>query len=73
MGRVKYSFIRNKGIQRANKLRLSSSKAPSKGNRNIQTSYNINDVTARAARDGNGNVTLIAQGAKQDFILHFAT
>ena len=37
------------------------------------TSYNVNDVTERAPRDDNGNVTLMAQVAKQDFILHFAT
>ena len=73
MGRVKYSFIPIKDIQRVNKLRLSNSNAPSKGKRYLLTSYNVNDVTERAPRDDNGNVTLMAQGAKQDFILHFAT
>ena len=37
------------------------------------TPYNVNDVTKRTPRDDNGNVTLMAQGATQDFILHFAT
>ena len=32
------------------------------------TSYNAIDVTERAPRDDNGNVTLMAQVAKQDFI-----
>ena len=36
-------------------------------------SYNVNDVTERAPHVDNGNVTLMAQVAKQDFILHFAT
>ena len=39
----------------------------------LLTSYNVNDVTERAPRDENGNVTLVAQGAKQEFILHIAT
>ena len=55
-----------------NILRLSSSKAPSKGKRYLLTSYNVGDVTERAPRGDNGNVTLMAQGAKQDFIFHFA-
>ena len=61
-------------MQRTNKLRLSTcnSKAPSKGKRYLLMSYNINDVTERAPCDDNGNVMLLAQGAKQDFILHFA-
>ena len=53
-------------------LRLSNSKAPSKSKRNLLTSYNVDDVTERAPRDDNGNVTLMAQEAKQDFILHYA-
>ena len=72
MGRVKYYFIPKKDIQRANKLRLSNSKAPSKGKPYLLASYNVNDVTERAPRDNNGNVTLMAQGGMQDFILHFA-
>ena len=36
------------------------------------TSYNVNDVTERAPRDQNCNVTLMAQGAKQEYILHIA-
>ena len=67
MGSVKYSFIPKKDIQRTNTLRLSNSKAPSKGKRYLLTSYNVNDVTERALCNGNGNVTLMAQGAKQDF------
>ena len=54
-------------------LRLGNPKAPSKGKRYLPTSYNVNDVTERAPRDENGNATLMAQGAKQDFILRFAT
>ena len=73
MGRVKYSLIPKKDIQRANILHLSNSNAPSKGKRYLLTSYNVNDVTEREPRDDNGNVTLMAQGAKQDFILQFAT
>ena len=73
MGRVKYSFFPKIGIQRTNILRISNSKAPSKVKRHFLTSYNVNDVTQRAPRDDNGNMTLMAQGAKQDFILHFAT
>ena len=56
-----------------NIFRQSNSKTPSKGKRYLLTSYNVNDVTERAPRDDNGNVTLMAQVAKQDFILHFAT
>ena len=55
-----------------NKLRISNSKAPSKGKRYLLTSYNVNDVTERAPRDDDGNMTLMAHRAKQDFILHFA-
>ena len=54
-------------------LRLGNPKAPSVGRRYLLTSYNVNDVTERAPRDENGNATLMAQEAKQDFILHFAT
>ena len=72
MGRVKYYFILKKDIQRTNKLHLSNSKIPSKGKSYLLTSYNVNDVTERAPRDDNGNVTLMAQGDMQDFILHFA-
>ena len=59
-----------------NILRLSNQKAPSKVKHYILyllTSYNVNDVTERAPRDENGNVTLVAQRAKQEFILHIAT
>ena len=73
MGRVKYSFFPKKDKQRSNISRLSNSKAPSKGKRYLLTSYNVNDVAKRAPRDDNGNVTLMAQGAKQDFVLYFAT
>ena len=45
----------------------------SNGKRYLLTSYNVNDVTERATRDDNGNVSLMAQVAKQDFILPFAT
>ena len=72
MGRVKYSFNPKKDIQRTNKLRLSNSNAPSKGKRYLLTSYNVNDVTERAPCDENVNVMLMAQGDRQDFILHFA-
>ena len=51
-----------------NKLRLSNFKAPSKGKRFLLTSYSVNDVIERALRGDNGNVTLIAQGAKQVLI-----
>ena len=57
----------------ANILRISNSQAPSKGKRNLLTSYNVNDVIKRAPRYDNGNVTLMAQESKRDFILHFAT
>ena len=55
-----------------NILRLSNSKPLSKGKRYL-LSYIVNDVTECAPCDDNDNVTLMAQGAKQDFILHFAT
>ena len=73
MGRVKYSFIPKKDTLRTNILRLGNQKAPGKVKRYLLTSYNVNDVTERAPRDENGNVTLMAQGAKQEFILHIAT
>ena len=73
MGRVKYSFIPKNDIQRTNKLHPSNSKTPSKDKRYLLTSCYVNDGTGRAPRDDNGNVTLMAQVAKQDFILHFAT
>ena len=73
MGSVKYSFIPKKDTKRTNKLRLGNPKAPSKVRRYLLTSYNVNDVTERAPRDENGNATLVAQGAKQEFILHIAT
>ena len=66
-------YKKKKDIQRKNIFRLSNSKAPNKGKRYLLTSYNVDDVTERAPRDGNGNVTLMAQGAKQDSTLHFAT
>ena len=72
MGRVKYSFIPKKDIQRTYKLRLCNSKAPSKATRHLLTSYNVYDVTERAPHDDYGNVTLMAKGDMQDFILHFA-
>ena len=73
MGRVKYSFFfSKKDIQRTNILRLSNSKAPSMGKPYLLMSYKVNDVTEHAPHVGIGNVTLMARGAKQDFILHFA-
>ena len=73
MGRVKYSFFKKKDIQRSNILHPIKSKAPSKGNCYLLTSYNVDDVTESAPCDDNGNVRLMAQGAKQDFILFLAT
>ena len=70
MGRVKYSFIPKKDTLRTNILRLGNQKAQGKVKRYL---YNVNDVTERAPRDENGNITLMAQGAKQEFILHIAT
>ena len=69
MGRAKYSFFPPKDIKRTNILRLSNSKAPSKGKRYWLTPYNINDIIEHASLNDNGNVTLIAQGAMQDFFL----
>ena len=72
-GQSKIFFHTEKDIQRTNLLRLSDSKVSNKGKRYLLTSYNINDVTERAPHDDNGNVTLMTQRAKLDFILHFAT
>ena len=68
-GQSEIFFSPIKDIQWTNILRLSNSKAPSKCKRYLLTSYNVDDVTEHAPRDDNGNVTLMAQGAKQDFIL----
>ena len=73
MGRVRYSFIPKKDTLRTNILHLGNQKAPDKVKRYLLTSYNVNDITERTPRDENGNVTLMAQGAKQEFILHIAT
>ena len=73
MGRVKYSFIPKNDTLSTNILRICNPKTPSKAKRYLLTSYNVNDVTERAPRDETGNVTLMAQGAKQEFILHIAT
>ena len=73
MCRVKYTFIQKKDNQRTNILSLSNSKAPSKDTRYLLTSYTVNDVTERAPRDYKGNLTLMAWGVKQEFILHIAT
>ena len=72
-GQSKIFLFSKKDIQRTNILCLSNSKAPSKGKRYLLTSYNVDDLTECAQCDDNGNVTLMAQGVKQDFILHFAT
>ena len=68
-GESKTFFLSKKVIQRTNILHLSNSK----GNCYLLTSCNVEDVAERAPRDDNGNVTLMTQGAKQDFILHCAT
>ena len=47
-------------------LRLGKSKAPSNGKRYLLASHNVSDVTERAPRVDNGNVMLLAQGAKLD-------
>ena len=54
-------------------LRLGNPKAPSKVKRYLLALYYVNEVTEHAPRNENGNVTLMAQGAKQEFILHIAT
>ena len=66
-GQSKIFLLNKKDIQRKNILRPSNSKAPNMGKRYFLTSYNVDDVTKHAPCDGNGNVTLMAQGAKQDF------
>ena len=70
-----YFYLKKEDIERTNTciLCLSNSKAPSQGKPYLLTSYNVEDFTERAPCDDNGNVMLMAQGAKQDFILHFAT
>ena len=40
---------------------------------NLLTSWKFNDVTTLASCDNMGNMMPTAQGALQDFILHFAT
>ena len=72
-GQSKIFFFPKKDIQRTNILRPSNSKVPSNGNRYLLTLYNVDDVTEHAPLDDNGHVRLMAQGAKQDFILLFAT
>ena len=72
-GQSKIFFFSKKDIQRTNIVRLSSSKAPSKDKRYLLTSYKVYDVIEHAPRDDNDNESLMAQGAKQDFILHFTT
>ena len=67
-GQSKIFSFPKKDIQRTNILRSSNSKAPSNGKPYLLTSYNVDDITERAPCDDNGNVTLMAQGAKQDFI-----
>ena len=47
-------------------MRLSSSKAPSKGKRYLLTSYNVNDVTECVPHEVKGNVTLMAKSPKQE-------
>ena len=71
MGRVFFSS-KNR-YSKDNILCVSNSKAPCKVKRYLLTSYNVNDVTERAPRDDYGNITLMAQGAKQEFIFHFAS
>ena len=77
MGRLKYYFLffflQKQNILRTNILGLSNSKAPSKGKHYVLTSYTVNDFTECAPYDDNGNETLMVQGAKQDFILQFAS
>ena len=63
MGKVKYSFFQKKDIQMTNILRLSNTKAPRKSKRYLLTSYNVDDVIERAARENDGYVTLLPQGA----------
>ena len=72
-GQSKIFLIPKKDIQRTNILHLSNSKVPSKDKRYLLKSYNVYDVTESAPRDDSGSAALMAQGTKQDFILHFAT
>ena len=53
-GQSKIFFVSKKHTQRTNILRLSNTKAPSKGKRYLLTSDNVNDVTEHAPRDDNG-------------------
>ena len=69
----KISFHTQKGYSNDQFMAPKNSKVSNKGKRYLLTSYNINDVTKRAPCDDNGNVMLMTQGAKQDFILHFTT
>ena len=57
-------FFQKNDVQMTNVLRLSNSKAPSKGKHYLLTSYNVNDVTECVPREDNDNVTLMAQGDK---------
>ena len=61
-GQSKIFFFCIKYIQRTYILHLSDSKTPSKDKHYLLMSYRVNDVTERAPRDDNGNVTLMAQG-----------
>ena len=72
-GQSKLFFFPKNDIQRTNILHPSNPKTPSKGKCYLLTSYNVNDFIERAPHDDTGNVTLMAEVAKQDFILHFAT
>ena len=73
MGRAKYLFYPEKGYLKDQYIAPDNQNAKGKVKRYLLTSYNVNDVIERAPRDENGNVTLMAQGAKQEFILHIAT
>ena len=65
-GQSQIFFYPKKGYLKDQILRLSYPKAPSKVKRYLATSYYVNDVTERAPRDEYGNVTLMAQRAKQE-------
>ena len=54
-----------------NLLRLVIQRHQAKGKRYLLTSYNVNDVTVRTP--GDDYVMLMAQGTKQDLILHLVT
>ena len=73
MGRVKYSFIPKKDSLRTNILRLGNQRHQTRLSVTYWRHITLIDVTERTRRDENGNVTLMAQGAKQEFILHIAT